>query len=378
MHHVSIEIIRNFQFAAICFSGACTLLLAFLLLRRGGLEREVNRARWLMAASTGLLMLHFLLQYTLKLRAMGYSQPLQLNLLMFMPAAWLMSLGVLVLQRQDKLTRLEWMTGGTAWGVTAALMVAVSKGDGEPFFCDTPQMRMAENIGAALYFASQCFYVYHQLRELRRMYQSLDNYYDRDTAGKLQWMRVSIWTLAIIALFAPLAIIISGPIMFIFGIIILAGIGYLVISFRDYVISKDVFKVIAAQQNARRSGTDTDQMVANDISEDERQRMNRAIAKWLNTGHYLQSGLRITTVCEEMGVSQQQLRDWFPAAGYESYADWMQQLRIERAKSLMREHPEFRIDYIAAQCGFNSEKYFYPVFKKYTGITPQQFVENLA
>ena len=300
MHHVSIDIIRNFQFADICFSAACTLLLAFLMLRRGGMEREVNRARWLMVASTALLMLHFLLQYTLKLRTLGYSQPLQLNLLMFMPSAWLMSLSVLVLQRQGRLSRMEWMTGGAAWAVTTVLIVLASIGDGEPFFCDTLRMRMVENIGAVLYFASQCFYMYHQLRELRRMHHSLDNYYDRDTAGKLQWMRVSIWIMAVMALFVPLAIIVSGPVMFLFGIVILTGIGYLVISFRDYVISKDVFKAIAAQHNARRSGTDFDQGCS-PISDDDRQRMDCVVDKWLNTNHYLQSGLHITTVCDESG-----------------------------------------------------------------------------
>ena len=372
MSHVSNEIVSNFQFAAICFTAVYTLLLAFLLLRRGGLEGEVNRSRWLMICSTGLLMLHFLLQYTLKLRAMGHSQPLHLNLLMFIPAAWLMSLAVLSLQRQGRLSRAEWTTGGVTWAVTTALMVAASVGDGQPFFCDTPRMRMVEHLGATLYFTSQSYYIYKELRELRLMHRSLDNYYDRDTAGKLRWMRLSIWALAVMALIAPLAIVVSGPVMFFLGAVILGGIGYLVISFRDYVISKDAFKVMAAQQNARHSGTDTDQ-----ISNDERRRMDHIVSQWIATGHYLQSGLRITAVCEEMGITQQQLRNWFSIAGYESYADWMQRLRIDEAKRKLREHPEYRIDYIASQCGFNSEKYFYPVFKKYTGVTPQQFLEGI-
>lgn len=153
---VSNEIISNFQFAAICFMAFYTLLL-WLLLRRGGKEGEVNRSRWLLAGGTAVLAVQFLLQYALGLRSLGESQPLQLNLLMFMPASWLMSLAILVLQRQGRLCAAEWTAGGAAWAVAAGLMVAASAGDGQPFFCDTPLMRLSEKAGAGLYFASQCY-----------------------------------------------------------------------------------------------------------------------------------------------------------------------------------------------------------------------------
>ena len=373
MNEVSIKIISNFQFTAICFMAFFTLLLCLLLLRRGGIEGEVNRSRWLLAGGTGVLAVQFLLQYTLQLRTLGETQPLELNLLMFMPASWLLSLGILVLQRQGRLTLLEWLAGGATWAVVTAMMVAVSVGNGQPFFCDTPLMRLTEKVGAVLYFASQCYYTYTELKELRHMQRSLDNYYDRDTEGKLRWMRWSIWGLGAMALLVPVAIVVQGVALFVFGLFVLAGIGYLVIAFRDYVVSNNAYKVMVVQQNTQ--CTD-EAKTAPTIDDDERQRMDRTVEQWLAKGHYLQHNIYADTVCQEMGVTQRQLRDWFPTAGYKSYADWIQHLRIDHAKRLMREHPDHTIEYVATQSGFAGDKYFYPVFKKFTGMTPTQYLER--
>jgi AraC-like DNA-binding protein len=380
MNEVPIEIVSNFQFTAICFMAFFTLLLCLLPIRQGGMGDEVNRSRWLLTGGTGVLVLQFLLQYTLQLRTLGESQPLQLNLLMFMPASWLMSLAILVLQRQGRLSRVEWLAGGVAWAVVVALMVAVSVGEGQPFFCDTPLIRLVEKVGAGLYFASLCYYTYMELKELRRMQHSLDNFYDRDTDGRLRWMKRSIWALAAMALLVPVAIVVQGKAMFVFGVFLLGSIGYLVISFRDYIISKNAYKVMAAQQNTQESGGDmgNDEQNAPTIGDNERQRMDSAVEQWIATKRYLQNNIYADAVCQEMGVTQKQLRDWFPTAGYKSYADWMQHLRIEHAKGIMHKHPDYTIEFIAKKSGFTSDKYFYPVFKKITGMTPLQFLDQLT
>lgn len=211
------------------------------------------------------------------------------------------------------------------------------------------------------------------------MQRSLDNYYDRDTEGKLRWMERSIWGLGAMALLVPVAIVVQGLGLFVFGILVLGGIGYLAVAFHDYVVSKNAYKVMAAQQNARRSsGPGPGEPAAPPaISDGERQRMERTVEQWLKTGRYLQHDIYADTVCQEMGVTQRQLSQWLTAAGYKSYADWMQHLRIAHAKRLMASHPDYTVEYVAQQCGFSGDKYFYPVFKKFTGLTPRQYLEQV-
>lgn len=52
--------------------------------------------------------------------------------------------------------------------------------------------------------------------------------------------------------------------------------------------------------------------------------------------------------------------------------DYLQRLRVERAKSALATTPQSVTD-IALGCGFSSSQYFSTVFRKYTGSTPSEF-----
>ncbi len=54
------------------------------------------------------------------------------------------------------------------------------------------------------------------------------------------------------------------------------------------------------------------------------------------------------------------------------FSDFLQKIRIERSKSLLLE-PRYKIYEIAESVGFLDEKYFFKVFKKLTGVTPNQY-----
>ena len=53
---------------------------------------------------------------------------------------------------------------------------------------------------------------------------------------------------------------------------------------------------------------------------------------------------------------------------------WITQHRLEAAKQMLRENPEWSNDSIAERCGFGSRSYFQTLFKKHTGMTPAQFI----
>lgn len=58
-----------------------------------------------------------------------------------------------------------------------------------------------------------------------------------------------------------------------------------------------------------------------------------------------------------------------------SFIDYLHKVRIEHACQLFKD-PGMRIEDIALQSGYNDTKYFYQVFKKYKGVTPNQFRSN--
>ena len=67
------------QFSAIVLMTLLTLALVFLLPKWTTSDPAINRSRRLIACATGLLAIHFLLQFTFHLRAMGVTQAFMLN-----------------------------------------------------------------------------------------------------------------------------------------------------------------------------------------------------------------------------------------------------------------------------------------------------------
>ena len=89
------------------------LTLKLLTLNGRALKSDIiNTSRWLMTVGTTLLLVQFTTQMTLGLRAMGITQGVMLNLLMFVPTSWVFSLSLLYLQRQGHLNKWAKFVGG--------------------------------------------------------------------------------------------------------------------------------------------------------------------------------------------------------------------------------------------------------------------------
>lgn len=138
-------------------------LLTFKLLvshKRSQENSVATTARWQMAAATMILAVHFLLQLTLGLRAMGVTQSVMLNLTMLVPASYLFARAVLSLQKHGQLSLWDRWAGPLAWGVIMILLIAANIADGQPLLSDTPQRQWAEMAGALCYLLMQTYYTW--------------------------------------------------------------------------------------------------------------------------------------------------------------------------------------------------------------------------
>ena len=57
---------------------------------------------------------------------------------------------------------------------------------------------------------------------------------------------------------------------------------------------------------------------------------------------------------------------------------YLNEIRIERAKNIMRQNPEVMIKDVAEQVGYNNTVTFNRLFKKYEGISPSQYMKNIG
>ncbi|WP_167859277.1 helix-turn-helix domain-containing protein [Paenibacillus cymbidii] len=77
-------------------------------------------------------------------------------------------------------------------------------------------------------------------------------------------------------------------------------------------------------------------------------------------------------IAEHLGITAKYLRTLYKKTSGESLGESINRYRMERAKSLL-EHPDMSVQEAAARSGFTNINYFYTLFKKYNGLTPNEF-----
>ena len=369
------------QFTAIVLMIGLTLKL-LLLPRRVEENNVTGRSRWLMFGGTALLGVQFVLQMALGLRAQGVTQAVMLNLTVFTLVSWLLSLAILRLLTQGRLSRMDAWLGGGVWAVETVLIAAAAMTDGETLLSGSHRLRTAEQVGSIIYFAMQCYYTVRVVTLLRRMRRSLSDYYDYDISQRIEWMQVSIWVLSLLSLFVPAVIFAPGRWLMGFAVVFFYGIWYLVDSFCDYVKSSMPRKVEESEELRMKSeefaAADSDgngNGAGTGLADEQQERVTAAIAQWTAQGGHRKSGLNKSMVAGQMGVSVNLLSQWLRHRN-QNFWDWLSDLRIEEAKRIIRQHPDWTNEAIADHCGFNDRSAFQKKFKEKTGMTPTEWAEQ--
>ena len=362
---------REMQFTAVVLTILMTGVLVFLLPGRVADDRVTNRSRWLMASAFILTCLQFFLQFVLRLRELSVPHALSLNMLFFTPCTVLLAACILNLQRQGRIRRREWMLGGTVCLLNAVILAAGWLKQDRLMGCDM--------VASSLFAILQAYYAVVISRELKRMRAMLADYYDREPDGLVNWMSVSIVALLALALMLPIAIFSAGWPLAIYAVCFLAVIFYMWFCFVRYVISNASRRVREAEEEEElKTQIAVQTATANDVVDTAvvKEGENVAIERWIADGKYLRHDLKSADVARELGIPRTHLLTWVKAAGYESFTQWMTTLRIDEAKRMLREHPDFTIEAIADHCGI-SRSHFHTVFKRATGQSPTTYCATL-
>ena len=369
--------IEHIQFAAITLTGFLTLMLVFILPLNGEAGQVYNRSRWFMVAGTALLPVQFLLQYTLHFRQMGVEPAVLVNLLFFMPSAWLISLAILNLLRQSSLRLHDWLVGPCSYLVVVVILLGANPTGGHAILDVTPRLYYAEVVAAVVYALMQFHYTGQLWHEFRRVRLALDNYFDRERHGIIRWMRNSTMLLSLSAVFAPMVIFWSGPLLIVYTLTIFFCISYTVVNFYGYGF--DRHHLNALQQVEQTMREDEQQTAASgrddsrELHEQDLKRITAAVDRWIERGGHLHSGITIQTAADDMHLPRYLLSAWLKSTRQGLFNPWLTHLRIEEAKRQLTLHPEWNNDTIAEHCGFTSRTYFQTTFKRITGVTPQEF-----
>ena len=210
---------------------------------------------------------------------------------------------------------------------------------------------------------------------LRRFYilynekrRKLDNYFAEDMQQFMSWIKKSI-ILIILTSVLSFTTLLGGIIYnYLFQVYVISANFYIAISFINYAAMYG--KLNSAEVTDReRMETDTEEQKISQADNYE-QLFGEQVKKWLSEKRFLAPQLTIDDLAAEMGTNKLYMSRYINRKHGDNFSTWITKLRLEEAKSYMRENPNVKQEEVAIHSGFSSSSYFSRVFSRFESMTP--------
>ena len=93
-------------------------------------------------------------------------------------------------------------------------------------------------------------------------------------------------------------------------------------------------------------------------------------SRWRDLGGYRTPGLTIEQAARAMGTNRSYLSRYLNEVRRMTFYEWVAQMRIDEAQSIMLQEPDVSMEQIASRVGFSSLSTFSSTFKKIVGESP--------
>lgn len=210
---------------------------------------------------------------------------------------------------------------------------------------------------------------------LRRFYilynekrRKLDNYFAEDMQQFMSWIKKSI-ILIILTSVLSFTTLLGGIIYnYLFQIYVISANFYIAISFINYAAMYG--KLNSAEVTDReRMETDTEEQKISQADNYEHL-FGEQVKRWLSEKRFLAPQLTIDDLAAEMGTNKLYMSRYINRKHGDNFSTWITKLRLEEAKSYMRENPNVKQEEVAIHSGFSSSSYFSRVFSRFESMTP--------
>lgn len=211
-------------------------------------------------------------------------------------------------------------------------------------------------------FLKRFYILYNEKR------RKLDNYFAEYMQQFMSWIKKSI-ILIILTSVLSFTTLLGGIIYnYLFQIYVISANFYIAISFINYAAMYG--KLNSAEVTDReRMETDTEEQKISQADNYEHL-FGEQVKRWLSEKRFLAPQLTIDDLAAEMGTNKLYMSRYINRKHGDNFSTWITKLRLEEAKSYMRENPNVKQEEVAIHSGFSSSSYFSRVFSRFESMTP--------
>ena len=246
----------------------------------------------------------------------------------------------------------------------------------------------------ALFVGSMAYFIYASYSEVLKCKKKLLEESAGDLLPHVRYARSSLVLVCVSAAFLPIAILFNtlllvvGPLMLlvlIFFVHSFISLGYYITPVENMLEEQE------DQEEQEESDTSTDQLAYGDqqdavadgqadlniFFQERMKEIGAALRKWCDDRMYKDCNVTIYSLAANLGCKKNELTEYFNLSQHTNFRTWLSDIRFNEAVRMMKENPEFSNDAISTECRFSSHTQIYRIFKQKTGLSPNQWREQM-
>ena len=354
------------QFACFIFMLINAFIVALSHLHVRWENKRYERSRWMIVVALIGLAIQYAVQMLFGFRAMNDNLGAVINILVYTPCFSLISMGIYNIEAtRSNLRKMILMCSG----IYAAIIVV---------FCVGISLHHSLYIREGLYlmltlFCVSVFYcIYMIIQEMIRRKNMLETMAATDLLPYVRYSRASVIILWLAVLAMPVAIF-STTLLYIVGPAVLLALLFFNLTFialgSSYIPTEEL---LDKEEENQRSGGDRKKTLQQ-LSEERRNFIQNSLDQWCMDLGYKDCNVNMLTLSRTLCISKNELSLFFDQCLHSSFRIWLSKIRLNAAKKMMLEYPDYSNDIISAECGFSCRTHLYRIFKTKEGCSPTEW-----
>ena len=351
------------QFACFIFMLINAFIVALSHLHVRWENKRYERSRWMIVGALIGLAIQYVLQMTFGFRAMHDDLGAVINILLYTPCFSLISIGIYNIETtRANLRKMILICSG----IYAAIIVVFCVG-----ICLHHSLYIREGLYLMLtLFCVSVFYcIYMIIQEMIRRKNMLETMAATDLLPYVRYSRASVVILWLAVLAMPVAIF-STTLLYIVGPAVLLALLFFNLTFialgNSYIPTEEL---LDKEEESQRCGGAKEKPLQQ-LSEERRNFIQNSLDQWCMDFGYKDCNVNMLTLSRTLCISKNELSLFFDQCLHSNFRIWLSEIRLNAAKKMMLEYPDYSNDIISAECGFSCRTHLYRIFKTKEGCSP--------